>query len=181
MGPSTAPQDPDPIVLNLLITLAYAGTVGHPENNFRDYEYPKLPIDDILNALNEIPRLNTIVDFTSNLQPPTSPPAQLLSAIHTTEGILAPAAGGMVIPGFAPDIQQFIVVNPLVALQNRFDVWMKAVKGRSLPLFYGAVLRNLQPAICALSSSKSCCPRMGSCGLRNARVIHTTMCGRVLR
>jgi hypothetical protein len=136
-------QIPNPTGMNLLITLNYADFSLNPGDNFPGYPWETR--DDILNALNKVPHLKSIEEFTEKLEPPTSLTPTLLSTIHSTEAnILAPATGDMIIPGFAPDIQQFIVVNPPAVLQKRFDARMNASKGHSLILFHGTSLYNLR-------------------------------------
>jgi hypothetical protein len=58
--------------------------------------------------------------------------------------MLATATSDFKIQSFAADIQQFIVVNPPLALQKRFDARMKAFNRCSLLLFHDTPLYNLR-------------------------------------
>jgi len=136
-------QEPDPSVLNLLITLVYDDTARNPNDEFPGY--PEVYRKDILAALDKIPLLKTIADVRASLQPPESLTAKLLDVTQSTEGaMLAPATGDMIIPGFNAAVQQFIVVKPPSKLQNQFNTRMEASNGESLVLFHGTGIHNLR-------------------------------------
>jgi hypothetical protein len=101
--------------------------------------------EDIVKLLKKLPKYKDAAQLKKALDLPRTKEENLLFWICNTYGsTFALATEKFIIPGFASDVQQFIITNPVnSSRQDLFEQELEKAKGKSAVLFHGTSLDNL--------------------------------------
>lgn len=141
-------KQPDHTVVNLLITMIFAG-LGY----VNDTQMPKCPIPvkpaaTIREHLKLIQHFKSAGELTSALEAPVQPRHDIVRWICRTFGHdIVPATGSLKIPGVPASVRQFIVAKQVPELQESFDAQMKTNNFESSLAFHGTGMRSLFPIL----------------------------------
>lgn len=101
--------------------------------------------EEVVKYLKKLPKYTDAEQLKQALEPPRTKEEELLFWICQSYGsVFTLASDKLLIPGFAPDVQQFIVSNQLnLSRQDQFEEELEKTKGKSTVLFHGTSLDNL--------------------------------------
>ena len=139
---------PSPSVMNLLLTLVYADMSSYATQFFA--ACPNCPVEGpvkLLNALAKIPTIKDHQHLEALCRPPAAKQNRISWWLSSTFGqkiVEATSRSGLKIPGFTKWVYQFILASPASAHRDRFSKQLKKAKGKSILLFHGTPLQNLQ-------------------------------------
>ncbi|PVH78312.1 hypothetical protein DL98DRAFT_254671 [Cadophora sp. DSE1049] len=144
----SAAKLPSPSVMNLLLTLVYAG-MGSYAAQF-SAACPDCPANSPFNLLKALDEIPTIKDRQHLKAPcPQSTAKQnrvisWLSSVFGSDIIEATSESGLKIPGFPNSAPQFVLAKAASTHRDVFAKHLKKAKGKSMLLFHGTPLRHLQ-------------------------------------